>query len=340
MSVLRNGNFEADWSEEESHRCQVFPVGGQPFEKDIGNIFNPPGWRVWFRHEEGVWAQPEARDARATDPPRMRSGVKGFLLFTFFRKHDAGLTQQIAVQRGARLRFSVWAHAWSNHKAPMDPDKFPHPDDPRWSEGAGFAPFFALEGTVTDDNLRNFTFWVGIDPTGGTDPFAASVAWGKGAHIYNAFDEVPAVETVAQSETVTLFTRSRTLWAFKHNDAYWDDATLTVGEPLHEFEPSTRGKPRIQYERVYVLLPQGAGREWAQAVVEATWDTRGYTIGRSADDAGIGDLDRRVVIAINPAHWGPGEDGTGLQGFFQKYYPGVEYRAITAATPEQLKQLL
>jgi hypothetical protein len=349
MSILRNSNFEADWSEERSHRCKVFPVDGQPFEQDVGNVFTPPGWIVWFRHEEDQWAQPECRDARAKDPDRMHSGEKGFLIFTFFRRHDAGLMQQASVEPGQRLRFAAWAHAWSNHQDASQPDRFPHPDDPRWSEGVGRKAFFALEGSVDDDDVRNFTFWAGIDPTGGTDPFADSVVWGKGAHIYNTYHKVPPVETVAQSNTVTVFLRSRTLWPFKHCDSYWDDAQLVAVErPILEpqEEPGdvtaqpVRGQPREQYARVYVLLPRDADREWCQAVVDATWDKYGYTIGRSADDAGIGDLDERVVIAINPDRWGRGEDGTGLRGFFAKYYPGVQYRPIRAATPEDLQRLL
>jgi hypothetical protein len=140
---------------------------------------------------------------------------------------------------------------------------------------------------------------------------------------------------------VTVFLRSRTRWAFKHNDAYWDDATLvTAAQPHLPLEPRVRGKPREQYERVYVLLPPDAGKEWALAVVEATWDRAAYTIGGSADDAGIGDLDHRTVIAINPHEWGPGEDGTGLEGFFRRHYPGVEFRPIIADMPEELQQLL
>lgn len=338
MNLLRNGDFEADWSEEKSHRVMVFPAEGQPFTRDVGNIFTPPGWIVWFHHEEGVWAQPEGRDARDEDPARMHSGEKGYLLFTFSRKHDAGLMQSVNVTPETRLRFSAWAHAWSNHKDPAHPTKFPHPDNAEWSEGAGFGPFFALMGEAEGDAERNFTFWAGIDPFGGMNPFADTVVWGRGAHIYNNFHQVPAVETIAQGEKVTVFLRSQTLYPFKHNDAYWDDAELVVVErPILEFE---RGQPREQYRRVYVLLPPSAGEAWARAAVAATWDRFGYTIGRSADDAGIGDLDERIVIAVNPEQWGAGEDGAGLRGFYDKYYPGVQYRPVNATTPEALRQLL
>jgi len=101
-----------------------------------------------------------------------------------------------------------------------------------------------------------------------------------------------------------------------------------------------RGEPRAQYERTYVLLPPAAGAEWAKAVVDAVWESQGFTVGRSADDAGIGDLDVRRVIAVNPELWGEGEDGAGLRGFFQQYYPGVQYEPLEAATPALLRQKL
>jgi len=107
--------------------------------------------------------------------------------------------------------------------------------------------------------------------------------------------------------------------------------------PGEEEEEKPRGYPRVQYERTYVLLPPTADAAWARAVVESTWAQRRYTIGGSADDAGVGDLDVRRVIAINPQEW---QGGQSLEEFYAEYYPGVEYRAITAASPEELAQKL
>ncbi|UCC63393.1 MAG: hypothetical protein JSV36_22145 [Anaerolineae bacterium] len=319
MSILRNGNFEADWAEEQSHRCLVFPADGPPVAREIGNIFTPPGWTVWFRHEEGVWSQPECRDARSSDPDRMHSGDKGFLLFTFFRKHDAGLMQQVNVEPGARLRFSAWAHAWSNHQDPGQPDKFPHPDKSRWSEGAGFDPFFALAGTSDDANIQNFTFWVGVDPTGGTDPFAASVVWGKGAHIYNAFHEVPEVQTVALVDTVTVFMRSQTLWRFKHNDAYWDDAALTVTIEGDDQKPEL-GMPREPYNRVYNVIPAHATEEQAVAIFLEAWRRSRETVGSSYDDAMMGPgLTSRTANLYGI----PASERAEFLAFRDTHYPGV-----------------
>ena len=91
----------------------------------------------------------------------------------------------------------------------------------------------------------------------------------------------------------------------------------------------------MPYDRTYVLLPPGAGAAWASAVVAGGWDNHRFTIGGSADDAGIGDLDSRRVVAINPAAW-----GDGLPAFFETYYPGVIYVALVADTPQELAEKL
>lgn len=95
------------------------------------------------------------------------------------------------------------------------------------------------------------------------------------------------------------------------------------------------GTPRVQYERTYVLLPPNAGRAWASAVTDATWDTHRYTVGGSADDAGIGDLNVRRVIAVNPNQW-----SGNLRAFLEQHYPGVEYLPVEAATPAALASML
>jgi len=236
-NLLKNGGFEADWGDGKSHAVLVFPGGTL---KQVENIFTPPGWTTWFRHKPGTWDQPEVRDAwKSGDARRVHGGEKGMLLFTFYRKHDAGYLQQVDVEPGSQLCLTAWAHAWSNWQ------DGPHPDDGRWSEGkgVGYKAFSGLEGEVIDDNARNFTFYLGIDPTGGTNPFADTVVWGQGAHIYNEYAQVPPVEVIAQAGKVTVFLRSKTLWAFKHNDAYWDDVELVVTGVVSPTEPPEPEEP-------------------------------------------------------------------------------------------------
>jgi len=115
--------------------------------------------------------------------------------------------------------------------------------------------------------------------------------------------------------------------------------TYTRQDPAEEFvydgekDKEPRGQPRVQYERTYVLLPPNADAAWARAVVKGTWDRHRCTVGGSADDAGIGDLDVRRVLAVNPQEW-PGS--LSLEEFYAQHYPGIEYRSITAATPAEM----
>jgi hypothetical protein len=97
-----------------------------------------------------------------------------------------------------------------------------------------------------------------------------------------------------------------------------------------------RGAPRAAYERTYILLPQASERTWMQAVVASgALDGGRYTLGFSADDAGIGDLDKRRVLVVNPAQW-----EEPVEWWFAKHYPGVKIRTLKADTPEALKTAL
>ena len=83
-------------------------------------------------------------------------------------------------------------------------------------------------------------------------------------------------------------------------------------------ERDMRGRPRIDYERTYWLMPPDATvEEW---IVTATrsFETHG-TIGFSADDAGIGDLKVRKVVLMYPTRQPP-----GICSWFETHYPGVE----------------
>ena len=115
-------------------------------------------------------------------------------------------------------------------------------------------------------------------------------------------------------------------------------------EPPAPPAPAVRGRPRTQYTRTYLLLPnepatpEGSKRldGWIGAVVASGVLTRyRWTMGASADDAGIGDLDRRNVLAINPETW-----PTSLSEFYVREYPGVNFESIRAATPDELRNKL
>jgi hypothetical protein len=111
---------------------------------------------------------------------------------------------------------------------------------------------------------------------------------------------------------------------------------LTALPPLPEIPPAVNqpwpfGLPRAPYARTYLLLPPDADPAWAMAAVTATWDRHRFTVGGSADDAGLGDLDARRVLAVNPDAW-----SGDLAAFFDEHYPGVAFVALHAASPDRL----
>ncbi len=120
-----------------------------------------------------------------------------------------------------------------------------------------------------------------------------------------------------------------------------EDLEKLLGESLpRPSRPAQSGtmpvaRPRAAYARRYLLLHPGADVTWAQAAVAATWPRGGWTIGGSADDAGLGDLDLRYVLAVNPEGW-----EADLLSFFDACYPGVTYETLRAESPESLREQL
>ena len=69
------------------------------------------------------------------------------------------------------------------------------------------------------------------------------------------------------------------------------------------------------------------------ALLKATWGDMRYTVGTQVDDAAIGDLDKRKIIAVLPEAW-----KTDLRAYYDYYYPGVTYIPIQANTFSELVQ--
>lgn len=100
-------------------------------------------------------------------------------------------------------------------------------------------------------------------------------------------------------------------------------------------EQSPSGQPRLDYRRVYVLLPPTADQRWLVAAARGSFDHR-FTIGFSADDAGVGEPAVRHVLAVNPHHW----PGTLTAAWFHQHYPGTHFTAVVANSPDDLENWL
>ncbi len=190
-NLLRNPGFEGQYS--------TWWDGNTPYV----TAQMAPDWSPWWlRQIEGdpSWKNrmPEYKPA-APYQNRIRSGANAQQYFTFYGTHVAGVWQRVPVDAGARLRFSVWVQVWSSAF-----------DDASVSESNGQV------------NVR-----VGLDPTGGTDPFSATVVWSSSQQKYDQWFEM-SVEATASASNATVFVRTEPQFPVKHNDIYLDDAALVV----------------------------------------------------------------------------------------------------------------
>jgi len=165
-------------------------------------LITSAGWLPWWIEHEGdaghILRRPECKPAHHfVFANRVKSGEFAQQCFTVFGTHEMGLYQQVKVDPGQLLRFSIWVQVWSTSRS-----------DPNVSELPG-----------------NVRVSVGIDPTGGTDPLSPVVRWSFAIEAYDRW-HFQFVEEVAQNEVVTVFTRSTAQFAVRTNDVYWDEAGL------------------------------------------------------------------------------------------------------------------
>jgi hypothetical protein len=131
-----------------------------------------------------------------------------------------------------------------------------------------------------------------------------------------------AYRTVRQCAGTVLSVTARMESAALAGVDFFSDRWRVIFTPEAEsICPASRGLPRVPYARRYWLLPQAATLEEAHAVLDLAYPSLG-TVGYSADDAGIGDLDERQVEVIETPT--AAYDETALRSFFGEHYPGVD----------------
>ena len=94
-----------------------------------------------------------------------------------------------------------------------------------------------------------------------------------------------------------------------------------------------RGAPRAQYARTYILFSPKTNPRTNPLLISRILDVTSPfspSFGSSADDAGIGDLDLRTVLAIRPSEW------PLTQAWFDENYPGVKMVAFEGSDNEVL----
>ncbi|MEK7788199.1 MAG: LysM peptidoglycan-binding domain-containing protein, partial [Chloroflexota bacterium] len=204
-NLLVNSGFESPYAKQCCHTASTFPPNTPIDEVQVAN-----GWRGWWREPSfpnypptcdncTAWHRPEWREA-APFSNRIHGGANAQKYFTFFSVHEAGMYQQVSgITSGQRLRFSIYMHAWSTNGS--------------------------SQTSTTKDN--DMSLKVGIDPTGGADPFSSKIVWSTPTNVWDNW-ALFTVEAVAQGSTVTVYTYSKPRWGMEHNDVYVDDASLVV----------------------------------------------------------------------------------------------------------------
>ena len=185
--------------------------------RGAGEVTVANGWFPWWlqgtpdQTEIGYLRRPEYKpeDARLYGYRRVRDGEYGQKYFTTYSTHVAGIYQPVSVQPGYRVTFSIWVQVWSSSGD--------HPD------------------RIVDHG--DYQVSIGIDPTGGVDGGSPNVIWSDPVREYNQWVQLE-VKAVARSGTVTVFTRGAPLYRVKHNDSYWDDASVVASAP--PLPPPTR----------------------------------------------------------------------------------------------------
>ena len=130
---------------------------------------------------------------------RRRNGNGSMSWGKDYARYDAGIFQKVALPQGTgKITLTAWAASWSGNG-----------ND--WG-GAPNAPIGKL---------------IGVDPTGGTDVWAATVVWSAENRVADDWTQL-TLTTDAKSGAATVFLRARNDYAEQRNAVFWDEIRLTM----------------------------------------------------------------------------------------------------------------
>ncbi|MBN1428971.1 MAG: hypothetical protein JXB07_11345 [Anaerolineae bacterium] len=200
-NLLSNGSFEGRQQPQEFVSINV-PDGWIAFWMPVGTplAYDPQNSSGYQLPEMTVIPS----HSPYNNPPRVFEGAQALRMMGNGSVFDAGVMQQVTVTPGESFCLSGQGHAWSSFRG----------DDPFHST------------LLSSDDRRNANFRLGIDPSGGTDPWASSVIWGSTANLYDEYQPLSPVQTQSKGETVTVFVRGTVLWRFAHNELFFDEIVL------------------------------------------------------------------------------------------------------------------
>jgi hypothetical protein len=158
---------------------------------------------------------------RSQDPHLVYDGDTAQCWFIRWKIFDAGIYQVIGATPGALYTPDVAAKAWCTDG-----------DDENVSDG--------------DMHVR-----LGIDPTGGTDPWSAGVIWSDWKRAGVNYQRVIGPIVEAEADHITFFIRAWNKWELSHNDIYVDDCHMVVEGGG---TPPGGGECLMDWERMEALI--------------------------------------------------------------------------------------
>jgi len=260
-------------------------------------------WSNWSLPGSGCdRATPIYREANTTiDARRVKDGSRAQqVLVDANLTYYGGLQQTVSgLTAGKTYRFTIWAQAWSSSS-----------DNPAVSEGT---------------NSINFQIGIGQGATYAADP---SIKWSSANNTKDSYVQL-TVEAVASGNTITVFTSANPAACIKHNETFWDAASLTEvsSAPANTAAPTAPPQPTLR--TVPTKFPTPTPNTQGQIVytVKAGDDLISIcgVVGRGADPTCIDDIQKWNGLS-NPRLIVPGQQLIIAQ-------PGTSAVQPTATTP-------
>lgn len=174
------------------------------------------GWEPWFQQPGTLVEGYKAREPEF-GPLHLRKdqylhGEYSMRWFNSYGSHRAGLFQTISVPPGSTIEFSAWFNSWCSSK-----DVYNESDALCYKQ-------------------------VGIDPTGGTDPFADTVVWSEVNSEMDHWVRV-AVRATVPGDKATVFLKEWGQLAVKNNTVVVDHAEAYVIAGPGETPPTPTPRP-------------------------------------------------------------------------------------------------
>jgi hypothetical protein len=287
--------------------------------QEFGEITVPEGWTAFWDPNQG---RPEMKVIEARppflDPPRLHEridqdrlsekeylewlvdqGWKALQDFTRWRTRDSGIYQQIEVEPDSIIEAAVWGHSWYTT------------EDNKYLSQYGAVPI--------KNGDPGILMMLGIDPGGGTDPWASSVHWTNG-NIYDHFAQLNVVAQ-AKADRATIFLRSKVEHPFAHCDTYWDNVSMRI---IPTSGTGCKPRPGWTHRTTVLVHPDAPVEVFMGACAYAAGTSRRHSVDWSWDHAFYAPGLESVLVKLyqrEPYVFDP----AFVRKWAQKYYPDTNW---------------